>query len=77
MRSQVGAQRAVEEAEKCCTRLLSDDWASQGPSAIKRAAEDTLPQALVREWQQAVQTHIDANPFRTEELDAIEAGHHD
>jgi hypothetical protein len=41
-------------------------------SAIKRTAEERLPQELVRRWGGEVNTHIDKTPFSPEELNVLE-----
>jgi hypothetical protein len=42
-------------------------------SAIKRMAEERLPQAVARTWANTVNTHLDVNPFSAEELEALES----
>jgi hypothetical protein len=52
--------------------LVFGQPASLNPSVVKRAAEERLPQEIVRRWQEAVNAHLRAHPFKPEELDALE-----
>lgn len=62
-RSDVGAQLAVSTASTIVWELLHSQHDSSNLSALKRMAEERLPQALVRAWEQAVQQHLAAAPF--------------
>lgn len=71
-RSEVGSQFAVEQAVAIIQELVSGQPASLNLSVVKRAAEERLPQEIVRRWQEAVDAHLRAHPFKPEELDALE-----
>jgi serine/threonine protein phosphatase PrpC len=65
-RSHIGSRLAVEIA----LTLGQPDLNSL--SAIKRTAEERLPQEMARRWKDAVDSHIGNNPITAEELDALE-----
>lgn len=66
-RSDQGSLRAVEVV----TSILRDFLAGQSDlvnlSAVKRMAEERLPQSLARTWKDAVATHLAEHPFTEEE----------
>jgi serine/threonine protein phosphatase PrpC len=66
-RSDVGSTTAVQTATKVLKELLDGQPDLENLSAIKRTAEERLPQALVREWKSVVEEHLRANPFKDEE----------
>jgi hypothetical protein len=66
-RSEWGARLAVETATQVISEFLLGQ--SESLSAIKRAAEEWLPGALVRRWADAVAAHLAAHPFAAAELD--------
>ena len=66
-RSDVGSTAAVQTATKILKQLLDGQPDLDNLTAIKRTAEERLPQALVREWKSAVEEHLRANPFKDEE----------
>ncbi len=71
-RSHIGSAAAVTLAVELMQELVDVALPNQTQlSAIKRAAEERLPQELVRRWQQAIDTHMAENPFTDEELDAV------
>jgi serine/threonine protein phosphatase PrpC len=66
-RSDVGADFAVRTATTLLKQLLEGQPDLTNLSAIKRTAEERLPQGLVREWREAVDKHLAENPFTEEE----------
>jgi serine/threonine protein phosphatase PrpC len=66
-RSDVGSDLAVHIATKVFQELLDGQPDLQNLSAIKRTAEERLPQSLVREWKSAVEDHLSKNAFSDEE----------
>jgi hypothetical protein len=66
-RSHVGADFAVHTATTLLKQLLEGQPDLTNLSAIKRTAEERLPQGLVREWRKAVEEHLTQNPFTDEE----------
>jgi serine/threonine protein phosphatase PrpC len=66
-RSHVGAETAVRIATKSLQELLDGQPDLTNLSAIKRTAEERLPQQIVREWKSSVQQHLGENPFSEEE----------
>lgn len=66
-RSDVGSTLAVSTAVAAFRQLLSGQPDLENLSAIKRIAEERLPQALVRDWKSAVEDHLSKNPFTEEE----------
>lgn len=71
-RSDVGARFAVEQTTAIIQELVGGQPADISLSMVKRAAEERLPQEVVRRWQEAVNAHLRAHPFKPEELDALE-----
>jgi serine/threonine protein phosphatase PrpC len=71
-RSQVGSQLAVENALALGQEFLSGQPDLNNFSAIKRTAEERLPQAMARRWRAAVEGHIENNPVSAEELSTLE-----
>lgn len=71
-RSDVGARRAVHAAVKELGQFQASQRGVSNLSAIKRAAEERLPQLITRRWQKAVRAHYKKNPFSTDEFDALE-----
>ena len=71
-RSDAGAQFAVAGAVVVLREFL--DGASKGAtlSAVKRAAEERLPQDVIRRWHDAVSQALRTAPLSTGELDALE-----
>ncbi len=68
-RSHLGSALAVESIVELLREFV--DLLEQGSkslTAIKRTAEERLPQELVRRWQTAVDSHLLAHPFTPEEL---------
>ena len=62
-RSAEGAGIAVRTAIEVTQRFLDGQPDLTNHSAIKRTAEEGLPQALVRAWVHDVHKHLDRNPF--------------
>jgi serine/threonine protein phosphatase PrpC len=71
-RSHIGSRLAVETAISLAQEFLNGQPDIKNLSAIKRTAEERLPQELSRRWKEAVKAHIENNPFSSEELDALE-----
>lgn len=71
-RSDVGARLAVEIAVALLTELLHSQLAPDKLTAIKRLAEERLPQELVRRWREAVARHLAESPFTPAELATLE-----
>lgn len=71
-RSDAGARYSVSASITEIERLLAGQPDPSNLSAIKRMAEERLPQAVARTWGDAVSTHLEAHPFAAEELDALE-----
>jgi serine/threonine protein phosphatase PrpC len=71
-RSHIGSRLAVEVALTLGQEFLGGQPDLKSFSAIKRTAEERLPQEMARRWKDAVNGHFENNPFSTEELDALE-----
>jgi hypothetical protein len=71
-RSHVGAERAVEVAAWVIQDLLDGQPDPTNLSAIKRTAEDRLPQEVVRRWKESVAEHLRQSPLTPDELGALE-----
>jgi serine/threonine protein phosphatase PrpC len=71
-RSDTGSRLAVETALALGQEFLDGQPDLGNLSAVKRTAEERLPQEMARRWNKAVKSHIDANPFSDEELSALE-----
>lgn len=68
-RSNIGSQFAVKTALTVIKQFLEGQSGLNDLSAIKRTAEERLPQELVRSWHQKVQEHIkDNEDLSTSEL---------
>ena len=67
-RSHVGAERAVETAAWVIQDLLDGQPDPTNLSAIKRTAEDRLPQEVVRRWKESVTEHFTQSPLTPDEL---------
>lgn len=72
-RSHVGARIAVEETAWLIQDLLDGQPDPRNLSAVKRTAEERLPREIARRWSDSVTEHLRKNPFRPEELAALEA----
>jgi hypothetical protein len=66
-RSDRGAQLAVATAQRVCRHLPCNPHEVMNLSAIKRWAEDHLPQEIVRCWREAVAEELATHPFTAEE----------
>src|ERR1041385_7705980 len=75
-RSHSGAKLAVEVAAQLIHSFLAGQTEFNNLSLIKRAAEDWLPQALVRAWVDAVMEHVRENPLPGAER-GVRASHRD
>jgi serine/threonine protein phosphatase PrpC len=71
-RSEIGSQLAVVTTMGLLRELLGVLPQSPNLSAVKRTAEERLPQEIVRGWQAAVDAHLVAHPFTEEELARLE-----
>ncbi len=67
-RSHLGANRAVRAMESEFNRLLESNPNLENLSAIKRMAEERLPQLLVRTWDEMVAAHLQRQPLTAEDL---------
>ncbi len=72
-RSNVGSRLATEAATQLIQDLLAGQPDPTNLTAIKRTAEERLPQELVRRWRDAVEAHLKASPLSEEELSTLEA----
>jgi hypothetical protein len=70
-RSEIGSQLAVETALELLRELLAALPRSPSLSAVKRTAEERLPQEIVRGWQAAVDAHLTSKPITDEELASV------
>jgi serine/threonine protein phosphatase PrpC len=71
-RSHVGSRLAVEAAIALGQEFLDGQPDIKNLSAIKRTAEERLPQEMSRRWREAVEAHLESNPISAEEMDALE-----
>lgn len=71
-RSHVGAEQAVRTAAWVIQDLLDGQPDPANLSAIKRTAEDRLPQEIVRRWREAVAEHLQQTPLTPDELGTLE-----
>lgn len=71
-RSDEGACLAVTTATTVMQDFLKGQPDLTHHSAIKRTAEERLPQELVRRWEKGVNAYLDKTPFSPEELNALE-----
>lgn len=67
-RSHIGSERAVDLAVWVLQDLLDGQPDPLNLSAIKRTAEERLPQEIVRRWKEAVEQDLQAQPFTPDEL---------
>jgi serine/threonine protein phosphatase PrpC len=70
-RSDRGSRFAVKAATTVLEQILLGDE-SPNPSAIKRVAEEWIPQNLVRRWRESVEEDLRDHPLTAGELDALE-----
>jgi hypothetical protein len=66
-RSNEGARLAVETATEVLQHFLDGRPDLSHLPAIKRTAEERLPELVVRAWREAVDTHVEQHPFTEEE----------
>ena len=71
-RSDVGSDLAVRQTAWLIQDLLDGQPDPANLSAIKRTAEERLPQEIVRQWQEAVASYHRKTPFTSAELRALE-----
>ena len=71
-RSHIGAEQAVEAAAWMIQDLMDGQPDPANLSAIKRTAEDRLPQEIVRRWEEAVAEHVKQSPLTPDELGTLE-----
>jgi serine/threonine protein phosphatase PrpC len=71
-RSHIGSERAVETTAWLIQDLLDGQPDPANLSAIKRTAEDRLPQQITRWWKQAVAEHLKQAPLTADELGTLE-----
>lgn len=71
-RSEIGSRFAVDVMTRGMHQLLeSQISAGLAASAVKRDAEDALPQSVVRDWKKKVDEHLAQNPFTNDERDRL------
>jgi serine/threonine protein phosphatase PrpC len=70
-RSHKGSSLAIDTALALAQEFLKGQSEIDNLSAIKRAAEDRLPQEMARRWKGAVEEDLKNNPFSTDEMDAL------
>ena len=70
-RSDAGALLAVDTAMQVMQEFLKGQPEGAAPSAIKRTAEERLPQELVRRWKEAVEAALRDTPFSADELEGL------
>jgi serine/threonine protein phosphatase PrpC len=73
-RSNIGARHAVEEAIATLRDFLGTRTDTSSLSTLKRAAEERLPQDLVRRWTRSIEKELDNYPLSNEGLDSVEPG---
>lgn len=71
-RSDVGSRLAAEETAWLIQDLLDGQPDPNNLSAIKRTAEERLPQEVARRWQTAVDSHLKKAAFTKEEFETLE-----
>jgi hypothetical protein len=71
-RSDNGACRAVRVANTLIQQFLDSQSDLTNLSAIKRTAEERLPQLIARKWQDLTVRHWHTHPFSPDELEALE-----
>ena len=70
-RSHIGSERAVDLAVWVLQDLLDGQPDPMNLSAVKRTAEERLPQEITRRWQEAVEKDLQERPFTVEELAVV------
>lgn len=70
-RSHTGSRLAIEAALALAQEFVEGQEASTTLSAIKRTAEERLPQELTRKWREAVGRDLNDAPLTTEELETL------
>lgn len=71
-RSDKGARRAVRAANTLIRQFLDSQSDLTNLSAIKRTAEERLPQLIARKWQDLIARDWRNHPFSPDELDTLE-----
>ena len=71
-RSHIGSHFAVETALALSREFLSGQPDLTSLSAVKRTAEERLPQEMARRWREAVEDHVEKNPLSEDELTSLE-----
>jgi hypothetical protein len=71
-RSDVGARFSVEATLGALRELIDAEVGPSGHSAMKRIAEESLPQMVVRRWSEAVDANLAARPFEPAELERLD-----
>jgi serine/threonine protein phosphatase PrpC len=75
-RSHHGAQFAVQTAKEVLNEFLGSLPKLSDLSAIKRVAEEQLPQQLVRKWKDEADVHLQQHPFSPAETEVLRTKHH-
>jgi hypothetical protein len=75
-RSHVGSEQAVRTASWVVQDLLDGQPDPTNLSAIKRTAEERLPQEITRRWRETIEEHLSQTPHSAAELEtlAVQAG---
>lgn len=71
-RSDVGSRLAAKLAAELLWQSVVEHAEGADLSAIRRMVDEVLPKNIVRQWQQAVEEHLKANPFTPRELEALD-----
>jgi Protein phosphatase 2C len=71
-RSDAGASLAIHTTLQTMQDFLHSQSGATTLSAIKRTAEEQLPQEVVRRWRAAVEGALRNTPFSVEELEKLE-----
>lgn len=72
-RSGTGAQLATKSARDVIKQFLSSEIFPADLSRIKHLFEEGLPRDVVRNWQQAVDSDLQKNPFTDDEFSGLES----
>jgi hypothetical protein len=71
-RSDAGALLAIHTTMQTMQEFVNGQLTAVSLSAIKRTAEEQLPQELLRRWRAAVEEALRTTPFSVEELATLE-----
>ena len=71
-RSHIGSRLAIKTALALGQEFLDGQPDLKNLTAVKRTAEERLPQEMARRWTEAVKSDVEANPLSDEELGGLE-----